>query len=285
MVRWIVVASVACTSTVQPPAPSVAPVRPSLDAAPDAAPDAPVDAAADAMTIDACVTPRTTERDDYPVPSDGGGWFFDGRTWRSIRGACDLRDRVVMVDDKTDGPSGGSMWVWNRRDGSASTFRVDETLGHTGHSTSTSNSAPADDRVVDFIRDGTMFHGRVGRSYPTLVDCRTGDDQAAEYLVACSTRQHFVEIDTHAPPACTSFPDGIGWPLSIAVTDAKDARTLAPAQLVTISADRTAWTYRSDDGRIELELRAGAKHGGEVRFAKQKPEPCVMMFSDHRRTP
>lgn len=231
-------------------------------------------------------------RSDYPVPSAAelaaepanSGWFFDGKGWQHILAACDLRDRVVMLDDKTEGPSGGSMWIWSRRDGSARRFAVDETLGHTGHSTSTAKSAPAEDRVVDFIRDATMFHGRVGPTYPTMVDCRTGGEQSVEYLVACSTKQHFAEIDSPMPPACTTFPDGIGWPLSITLTDARDTRTTMLGSLATISADRATWTYRFASG-VELELRVGPSHGGVLRFASKVAEPCVMIFSDHRRVP
>jgi hypothetical protein len=234
-----------------------------------------------------------SNRDDYPVPTaielrttpPSSGWFFDGRAWQHVVAACDLRDRVVMLDDKTYGPGGGSMWIWSRRDGSARKVAIDETQGHAGHTTSTAKTAPIEDRVVDFMRDVTMFHGRVGRTYSTMVDCRAGDDQAVEYLVGCSTKQHFAEIDARSPPMCTTFPDGIGWPLSITVTDANDNRTITLGSLATISADRTTWTYSfgTGDDRVELVLRVGKTHGGELRFAKQS-ESCVMIFNDHRRT-
>lgn len=252
------------------------------------------------VPIDACADRKmASQRGDYPVPAaaeikvepPNSGWFFDGQAWHHILAACDLRDRVVMLDDRTyDTTSGGSMWIWSRRDGSAAKFGVDETAAHTGHRTSTAKTAPVDDRVVDFMPDATMFHGYVGPTYATRVGCRTGGDadrDVVEYLVACSTRQHFAEIDVRAPPPCSSFPDGIGWPLSIALTDAKDARSVASGSLATISADRSTWTYRfgTGDDRVELELRVGARHGGELRLAKGKPEPCVMIFNDDRRTP
>jgi hypothetical protein len=237
------------------------------------------------VPIDACVDHRwASQRGDYPVPTAAetgvtGGWFVDGGRSHHILAACDLRDRVVMLDDD-------SMWIWSRQSGSAAAFAVEES-DHTGHRTITAKKAPPDDRVVDFEPDATTFHGRVGRTYPTMVDCRTGDDDrnVVEYLVACSTRQHFAEIDVLAPPPCSSFPDGVGWPLSIALIDANDARTVAHGSLATISADRSTWTYRfgTGDARVELELRVGSSHGGELRRANARPEPCVMIFSDHRR--
>jgi hypothetical protein len=234
-------------------------------------------------------------RDDYPVPAASelqtepasSGWFFDGKAWRHILAACDLRDRVVMLDDKADGTGGGAMWIWSRPNGTSNQFKVDEAERHTGHWTSTAKTAPREDRVVDFTPDATMFHGRVGRTYSAMVDCRAGDHEAVEYLVACSTSQHFAEIDALLPPACSTFPGGIGWPLSLTLVDTSDARATTPGSLATVSADRTTWTYRfgSGDDRVELVLHVGPTHGGELRLPKQKPESCVMIFSDHRRAP
>ncbi|HEV7555910.1 MAG TPA: hypothetical protein VGO00_10665, partial [Kofleriaceae bacterium] len=127
MVRWIaglVISVASCSRSVPPPEQPVVPPKPT----PDAAVDAPAVAIVDASPpIDACSDNKiVSDRADYPVPTSAeleseppsSGWFFDGRAWQHVIAACDLRDRVVMLDDHTGGPAGGSMWIWNRRDGS-----------------------------------------------------------------------------------------------------------------------------------------------------------------------
>jgi hypothetical protein len=216
-------------------------------------------------------------RRDFPAPTvaDGatGGWFTDGHKTYQITSTCDLRDRVAMVSD--------DLWVWQRADGSSKHYKIDEELGHMGHSTVVAKAAPAEDHVLDSIIEGPsiFIETRLGPSYAKLVTCRYAGE-GVDALIACSTKQHYAEIDVLEPAECATYPGGIGWPLSLTLWDSKDAKVTSPGALAAV--DGGTWTYRFGD--VSLVLHTGDTQTAELHVG-DRSEPCTMIHADHRRVP
>lgn len=253
-------------------------------AAPVAAvPVAPV--ASDASVVDACVASA------YPAPTDAElhdrqrsqhGWFHGGDRERAIEAACDLPDRVVMLEATKP----ATLWIYQRGDGSAKSYRIDWQSASHGHQTSTTSQAPSGNQFLDVILEGPALHvmAAIGESAATTA-CRFagGGAAIADPLIACSTRHGFAKIDALPDKPCSGHADGIGWPLELTWWTGTGSKTLE-GNLDTIEPDRSGFTYRFGTGKdtTELTLRPG-DHTGSVWFADGHREDCAMIFTDVRR--
>ncbi len=284
MVRSIALAAAAlgsCQDTrpVEPTAVARAP-----EPAPVAAP--PADAGVPAVEIDACGPAN------YPVPTDAElhdttrtqhGWFHGADREHPIEAACDLPDRVVMLEPTTPR---GSLLIWDRGDGAATPYKIEWASSAMGHTRYTASEAPEGNQQFNVVTEGPPLRIMTAIGDEKTVACRFagGGDAIADPLIACSTRKGFAKID--APPAkpCASYPDGIGWPLTLTWWDKHGMRSVT-GSLDSISADRAKWTYRFGKGKdtIELDLDA-AGHSASVWFADGHRETCAMLYTDQRRS-
>jgi hypothetical protein len=272
----------ACQATARPEPASAQVVA---SGAPPQPSTVPSDAASAPAVPDACARPS------YPVPTDvelhdasrtQHGWFHPGDREHAIEAACDLPDRVVMIESGK--PS--VLWIWTRADGSATSYKIDWQNTRDGHTISTSREAPDGNQVFDAIDDGPSLRlmTSIGSAAPGIA-CRFagGGEAIADPLIACSTRHGFAKIDALPPRACATYPDGVGWPLALTWWSSKGPRTLA-GTLDSISSDRGTFTYRFGTGKdtIDLALRPG-EHGGNLWFADGHHEACTMIYTDRRR--